>query len=190
MDEKNLWLPEVLAEYAKIKGIELDISRPVDVAETLMPTKDIPDETKICLYDLLEYLTSDGRKMISMAISMQMPYFAGKAVLNNKFKALAKLEMELLNRNDEDIKYYLKHNRSEEMDTRFCPLHKKRTGYAPVPTILLGLEISDYLTNPENSLVDYVIRLFKDKRFNKLDFLGEDVSPWNIITQNGGPKLD
>lgn len=107
MDEKNLWLPEVLTEYAKVKGTQLDISRPVDVAETLMPTKDIYDETKMCLYDLLEYLTSDGRKMISMALAMHMPYFAEKAPLNNKFKALARLEMELLNRNDEDIKYYL-----------------------------------------------------------------------------------
>lgn len=190
MDEKNLWLPEVLTEYAKVKGTQLDISRPVDVAETLMPTKDIYDETKMCLYDFLEYLTSDGRKMISMALAMHMPYFAEKAPLNNKFKALAKLEMELLNRNDEDIKYYLRHNKMEEMDTRFCPPHKKRTGYAPVPTVLLDLDISDYLTDPENPLVDFVIKLYKDKRFNELELLGEDISPWNIVPKSDGPKLD
>lgn len=190
MEENNLWLPEVLTQYAKIKGIDLDISRPNDVAEILLPTKDIPDEAKICLYDLIEYLTSNGRKMLSVSLSLHIPYFAENAGLNNKYKALARLEMELLNRNDEDIQFYLQHNDYEEQDTRFIIPTFRRKGLAPIPTTLLGLDISDYLTDPENPLVDFVINLFKDKRFNKTQILGEDINPWDNHQTSDGPKLD
>ena len=187
--ENSFWLPEILKEYATIKDIQIDLSRPNDVAQLIMPSKDIGDETKICLYDFLTYLTSDGRKMISLAISMEMPYFAEKARLNNKGKALARLELELLGRKNEDVEHYLKHNRFEEMDTRYFNTVQKRTGYAPVPTTLLDLDITECLENPEDPVASFIIKMFKDKRFNSLKILNEDVSPWANI-QDNIPKLN
>lgn len=191
MDENNLWLTDVLTELSKIMGVELDITRPNDVAEFLMPIKDIEDETRICLFDLLNYLGGPGRNLISMAISMHMPYFAQKAKLNNKSKALARLELDLLDCKDEEIRYYMQHNKFEEMDTTYCPTAVRKEYYAPVPTTLLGRDISDYLTDPENPVVAYVIKLFKDKRISNVEFLGTDLSPWTIMGENPDtPRLD
>lgn len=190
MDENNSWFTELVNEYARIKGIELDITRPNDLCEVLMPTKDIPDETKICLYDLIEYLTSEGRSMLLMAISMGIPYLAenAKRAFNNKFKALARLELELIECKDERISYLMGHNEYEEMETKFCPIDKRRTGKAPVPTTLLGIDLSDYLTEPTNPLVDFVIRKFKDKNLTSVEAFGSDVNPWGK-KGNGEPKL-
>ncbi len=187
--ENSFWLPQILKEYAIIKGIQIDLSRPNDVAQLIMPSKDIEDETKICLYDFLTYLTSEGRKMVSLAVSMEMPYFAEKAKLDNKGKALARLELELLDRKNEEVEHYLKHNRFEEMDTRFFYRTQKRTGYAPVPTTLLGLGINECLENPEDPVASFIIKMFKDKRFNSLKIFDEEVSPWANI-QDNGPKLN
>lgn len=191
MDENNVWFTELLTELSKIMGVDLDITRPNDVCEFLMPTKDIEDETKICLFDLINYLCSDERNLISMAVAMNMPYFAQKARPNNKYKAIARLELDLLDCKDEEIRHYIKHDEYEKMDTTYCP-HAVRSGYcAPIPTTLLGLDISDYLTDPENPVVAYVIKLFKDKRINNLNVLGSDVSLWSIMRANpNNPKLD
>lgn len=192
MKQNELWLKDVLSEFAKVRGIELDVSRPVDVCEFLMPTVDIPDETKICLFDLLTYLTSGERHLISMAVSMSMPYFVQKAYpsMSNKQKALARLELNLLNSNDEEIMYYLRHNKLEEQDRKYCPLANVREGYAPVPTTLIGIDLSEYLLSPNDPVVAYVTGLFKDKRFGSVEVLGEDISPWSFIDNNSGPKLD
>ena len=191
MDENNKWFTELLTELSNIMGVDLDITRPNDVCEFLMPTKDIEDETKICLLDFLNYLGSNERSLISMAVAMQMPYFAQKARPKNKYKALARLELDLLDCKNEEIRHYIKHNKFEEMDTTYCPNAVRSEYYAPVPTTLLGLDISNYLTDPENPVVSYVIKLFKDKRICNLDFLGTDVSPWSIMGANPNtPKLD
>lgn len=191
MDENNGWFTELLTELSKIMDVDLDITRPNDVCEFLMPTKDIEDETKICLFDLINYLGSNERNLISMAVAMQMPYFAEKAKLKNKYKAIARLELDLLGCKDEEIRYYIRHDKYEEMDTTYCPNAVRCGNFAPIPTTLLGLDISDYLTEPENPVVAYVIKLFKDKRINDLNVLGTDVSPWSIMGANpNNPRLD
>lgn len=186
----NEWLAEILVEYASLKGVNIDITRPVDGAELMMPSKDVGDETKICFYDFIEYLTSDERGAISMAITLDMPYFAEKARLKNKGKALARLEMELLNRRNEQIEYYLRHDKFEEMDARFVQPWKKRTGFAPIPTTLLGEDINECLVSPDSPISRFIIKMFKDKRFNEVKVLGEVISPWKNNQDNDGPKLN
>ncbi len=179
------WFTNAILDLSRIQGVSIDLTRPNDVAEFLMPTADIPDETKICLFDLLSYLTSDGRQTLMLGVSMHMPYFASKAALNNTGKALARLELSLLNCEDAEIIHYMKHNIFEEMDMTYRSALQKRTGYAPVPTTLLGIPIEDYVLNPENEIVKYVHSLFKDKNISDVQVLGESVNPWQIKKPDG-----
>lgn len=184
------WFTEAILNLAKIRGENIDLTRPNDVCEFLMPTKDIPDETKICLFDLLGYLTCEGRQLVQMSISLHMPYFASKAGLNNTQKALARLELEYLNCKDEEVLRYMEHNIFEEMDMTYRSALQKRTGYAPVPKTLLGIPLEDYILNPDNEIVKYVIALFKDKRISDVQVLGEDANPWTIKKPDSdGPEL-
>ena len=79
--------------------------------------------------------------------------------MNNKFRALARLECQLLNCNDERILHYIEHDKIQ--------FDNGKAIIVPVPDTLLNVRIEDYITNTENELISYVIGLFKNKDLNQ-----------------------
>lgn len=152
-DEENL-VARVISELSEIRGEKVDISRPNDVAEFLCPAKDFGKEDKISLYDLLNYLTSPQRGSFLQSIAYDIPYFLEKSPMNNKYKALARLECQMLNITDEEILYYLEHDEYE--------------GNGVLPEVLCDKVINDYLVNQDEKETAYIRGLFQDKKINRM----------------------
>lgn len=148
-------------ELSEIKGEKVDIKRPNDVAEFLCPAEDFGKEDKISLYDLLNYLASPERNALLQSIAFDMPYFLEKAPMNNKYKALARLECQMLGVSEEAILYYLQHDDhkvSEDGVIVSCLL----------PEVLCDKRINDYLVYPEDKEISYMRGLFQDEKINKM----------------------
>ena len=68
----------IITELSKIIGVPVNIENPTEVAEFMMPMSDLNIQNKICLFELLSYLTCDERDLLKSAILLKMPYLAKK----------------------------------------------------------------------------------------------------------------
>lgn len=184
-DKNDNWFIAILSDIAKIQNVDLDFSRPNDVCEFLVPTKDFNDQEKISLYDLLNYITSEVRATLNMGIMLDMPYFIENATnaMNNKYKALARLECRLTGCNDEEILNELRHEDEEYVDGRFVECKKPKT--------LMDINLEEFKENSDNKLIEYIIELFKNEGLtNKegIDGLHNLLNNNNNV-ENKGPHM-
>lgn len=152
-EEKDNVVARVIRELSEIKGEEVDINRPNEVAEFLCPAEEFGKEDKISLYDLLNYLTSLQRSALLQTVAYDMPYFLEKSPMNNKYKALARLECEMLQVHDEAILYYLEHDKYE--------------GEGILPEVLCDRRMNDFLVYSEDTEISYIQGLFQDSSINR-----------------------
>ncbi len=185
---ENNWILEIINKIAEMKGVSVDTTRPMDLCEFLMPTEDIPDESKICLYYLLEYLVSKERQMLHMALALDMPYFLEKAYMNNTYKALARIELSLKRCEDERFLYYLKHNRIEKMDRRFRSHVPERTEFALEIKTLLSLPIETFYSSLEHPLVAYLKELFENEELQTMNSVALEFFPISLLSTIGKEK--
>ena len=167
----NSFLVSIINEISRIKGISVDITRPNDVAEFLVPANEWDDDEKMSLYDLLNYLGSSNRNFLKLAITMQMPYYVEKLTMSNKEKALARIECDLIGCQDEAITYYLKHDR--------YVLENGEARESKEPLTLMGIDIKEFKDGADNELVNYIIELFKDSELSKISILGTEINPYD-----------
>lgn len=159
--EEESFLTRIIRELSEIRGKKVDVKRPVEVAEFLYPEKDFEKEDKISLYDLLNYLVSEERGSFLCAVAHDVPYFLSKTPMNNKYKALARLECQMLGVSEEAILYYLQHNDhkvSEDGIIVSCLL----------PEVLCDKRINDYLVDPEDKEISFMRGLFQDEKINRM----------------------
>lgn len=159
--EEESFFTRIIRELSEIKGKKVDVKRLVEVAEFLYPEKDFEKEDKISLYDLLNYLVSEERGSFLCAVARDVPYFLSKTPMNNKYKALARLECQMLGVSEEAILYYLQHDNhkvSEDGVIVSCLL----------PEALCDKRINDYLVDLEDKEISYIKGLFQDEKINKM----------------------
>lgn len=159
--EEKSYLTRIIRELSEIRGQKVDMKRPIEVAEFLCPTKDFEKEDKISLYDLLNYLVSEERSSFLCAVARDIPYFLSKTPMNNKYKALARLECQMLNVSNEAILYYLQHDNHKVSEDGIISTCLQ-------PEVLCDKRIYDYLVNVEDKEISYIIGLFQDERINKM----------------------
>lgn len=169
---QDLWIIDVINKIADAMGVSVDIARPNDTCEFLMPTEDIPDESKVCLYDIIEYLTSDDRKMMYMSLAWNMPYYIEHTNISNVFRALARLELHYKGCTDSTILHYVEHNKYKRMDMRFRSHLQERQGTAPEITTILGLPVETFYNDEDNKIVSCLIELFSDETLRQKNFGG------------------
>lgn len=170
----------IVQDLAKIMGVELDITRPNDLCEFLVPAKEFFDKDKISLYDLINYLGSNQRSALKMAVALNMPYFIEKAPMPAKFRALARLECELAHVEDQAILWYISHE-------NYC-LPEDELGQVE-PTTLMHRDISEFLNNQDDELIAYVIGLFQNKELNNLEVMGMPIDIFGGQPGNNGRHM-
>ncbi len=158
--EEKSYLTRIIRELSEIRGQKVDMKMPVEVAEFLCPKEDFGKEDNISLYDLLNYLVSEERNSFLCAVAYNIPYFLAKTPMNNKYKAMARLEYQMLGMDNPSIWYYIEHTNNKVYEDG--TIEK-----APNPEVLCNKIIYDYLVDVDNKEISYIRGLFRDEKIKE-----------------------